>query len=271
MYYIFLFDKYNTHQANSSIKYNYRVSSINQSKMTDSTATAASIASSSQDAQLQQMQLMTQMTQTINNANLACAKGTECYKTQQINDARDKYNAAVITQKNAPQTVDTALKNYLVASKGPVKADQELMMRYKKNGEDEKTQMTQKFDDWFNSMTNKNSTISQNTETAQTLATSNNLASQRLNELANETDDAINQMNLLERKIHFTGQIVKTINGIAYYVKLVYWLAFLTWIACIIYDQDFTMKSAGLFVLFTGIVLMQDQIMDSAYSLFSSA
>jgi hypothetical protein len=240
--------------------------------MTDSTpeSMASSIASSSQAAQLQQMQLMAQMTQTINNANLACAKGTECYKTQQIDDARDKYNAAVITQKNAPQTVDTALKNYLVASKGPVGANQELMMRYKKNGEDEKTQMTQKFEDWFSSMTNKMSTISQNTETARTLAVSNDLASQRLTELENETDDAINQMNLLERKIHFTGQIIKTINGIEYYVKLVYWLSFLTWIACIIYDRDFTMKTAGLFVLFMVIVLMQDQIMDSAYSLFSN-
>jgi hypothetical protein len=259
MYYIFLFDKYNTTLIASN------------PKMNDLTnASAASIASSSQAAQLQQMQLMAQMTQTINNANLACAKGTECYKTQQINDARNNYNAAVITEKNAPQTVETAFQNYLVASKGPVQANQDLMKRYEKNGEDEKTKLTQKFDDWSNDMTNKISRLSQNEATIQTLTSSNRLTSQRLDELANETDDAINQMNLFERKIHMTGQIVKTINGIEYYVKLVYWLAFLTWIACIIYDRDFTMKSAGLFVLFTVIVLMQDQIMDSAYSLFST-
>ena len=239
--------------------------------MSDSTAAnAASIASSSQAAQLQQMQLMNQMTQTINNANLSCAKGTQCYKSQQISDARDKYNAAVITKENAPQTVDTAFKNYLVASKGQNGANEVLMSRYKKSGEDEKNQMTQKFDDWSTDMTNKLSRLSQNGETIQTLSTSNRLASQRLNELTNETDDVINQMNLLERKIHFTGQVIKTINGIEYYVKLVYWLAFLTWIACIIYDRELTMKTSGLFVLFTVIVLMQDQIMDSVYSLFSS-
>lgn len=242
--------------------------------MSDSTeataANAASIASSSQAAQLQQMQLMNQMTQTINNANLSCAKGTECYKSQQISDARDKYNAAVIAKENAPQTVDTAFKNYLIASKGKNEANKAMMSRYKKSGEDEKNQMIQKFDDWSTDMTNKLSRLSQNGETMQTLFTSNRLASQRLTELANETDDTINQMNLLERKIHFTGQIVKTINGIEYYVKLVYWLAFLTWIACIIYDRELTMKTGGLFVLFTVIVLMQDQIMDSVYSLFSS-
>jgi len=239
--------------------------------MSDSTAAnAASIASSSQAAQLQQMQLMNQMTQTINNANLSCAKGTQCYKSQQISDARDKYNAAVITKENAPQTVDTAFKNYLVASKGQNGANEVLMSRYKKSGENEKTQMIQKFDDWSTDMTNKLSRLSQNGETIQTLSTSNRLASQRLNELTNETDDVINQMNLLERKIHFTGQVIKTINGIEYYVKLVYWLAFLTWIACIIYDRELTMKTSGLFVLFTVIVLMQDQIMDSVYSLFSS-
>jgi hypothetical protein len=166
--------------------------------------------------------------------------------------------------------VDTALKNYLVASKGENGANQELMKRYQKSGEDEKTKMTQKFDDWSNDMTNKISLLSQHQETVQTLTTSNHLASKRLNELANETDDAINQMNLLERKIHFTGQTVKTINGVEYYVKLVYWLAFLTWIACIIYDRELTMKTGGLFVLFTVIVLMQDQIMDYAYSLFSN-
>lgn len=225
-------------------------------------ATAASIASSSQAAQQQQMQLMSQMTQMINNANLSCAKGTDCYKNQQITEARNNYNAAIITQKNAPQTVDTALKNYLVASKGQNGANQELMSRYKANGEAEKSKMSDQFDSWFNSMTSKINAVSQNSETIKTMTVSNRLANQRLSEISNETEDAVNKLNLMERNMHFTGQVIKTINGIEYYVKLVYWLAFLTWIACVIYDRTFTMKTAGLFVAFTVIALMQDQIMN---------
>ena len=236
--------------------------------MTDS---AAAIAASSQAAQLQQMQLMAQMTQTINNANLSCAKGTDCYKNQQITDARNNYNAAVITQKQAPQTVDTALKNYLVASNGQNGANKELMSRYTKNGQDERTQMTQQFDDWFNDMTGKIRMLSQTTTTIDTLKTSIELAGDRSAQLADEVEDKKNQMNLSERKIHFTGQVIKSINGIEYYVKLVYWLAFLTWIACVIYDRAFTMKTAGLFVLFTVIALLQDQIMGAASVLVSNA
>lgn len=230
-----------------------------------------SAAASSQAAQLQQMQLMAQMTQTINNANLSCAKGTDCYKNQQITDARNNYNAAVITQKQAPQTVDTALKNYLVASKGQNGANKELMSRYTKNGEDEKTQMTQQFNDWFNDMTGKIRMLSQTTTTIDTLKTSIELAGDRSAQLADEVEDKKNQMNLSERKIHFTGQVIKSINGIEYYVKLAYWLAFLTWIACVIYDRAFTMKTAGLFVLFTVIALLQDQIMGAASALVSNA
>ena len=236
--------------------------------MTDS---AAAIAASSQAAQLQQMQLMAQMTQTINNANLSCAKGTDCYKNQQITDARNNYNAAVITQKQAPQTVDTALKNYLVASNGQNGANKELMSRYTKNGQDERTQMTQQFDDWFNDMTGKIRMLSQTTTTIDTLKTSIELAGDRSAQLADEVEDKKNQMNLSERKIHFTGQVIKSINGIEYYVKLAYWLAFLTWIACVIYDRAFTMKTAGLFVLFTVIALLQDQIMGAASVLVSNA
>ena len=236
--------------------------------MTDS---AAAIAASSQAAQLQQMQLMAQMTQTINNANLSCAKGTDCYKNQQITDARNNYNAAVITQKQAPQTVDTALKNYLVASNGQNGANKELMSRYTKNGQDERTQMTQQFDDWFNDMTGKIRMLSQTTTTIDTLKTSIELAGDRSAQLADEVEDEKNQMNLSERKIHFTGQVIKSINGIEYYVKLAYWLAFLTWIACVIYDRAFTMKTAGLFVLFTVIALLQDQIMGAASVLVSNA
>jgi hypothetical protein len=235
--------------------------------MTDS---AAATAASSQAAQLQQMQLMAQMTQTINNANLSCAKGTDCYKNQQITDARNNYNAAVITQKQAPQTVDTARKNYLVASKGQNGANQELMSGYTKNGEDEKTQMTKQFDDWFDDMTDKLNMLSQHTTTIDTLTTSIKLSGDRSAQIADEVDDEKNQMNLTERKIHFTGQVIKAINGIEYYIKLVYWLAFLTWIACVIYDRAFTMKTAGLFVVFTVIALLQDQIMDAASALIST-
>ena len=226
---------------------------------------------SSQAAQLQQMQLMAQITQTINNANVSCAKGTDCYKNQQITDTRNNYNAAVITQKQAPQTVDTALKNYLVASKGQNGANQELMSSYTKNGEDEKTQMTKQFDDWFEDMGKKIDMLSQHATTIDTLTSSIQIASERLAQITDDADDEINQMNLLERKIHFTGQVIKAIDGIEYYIKLVYWLAFLTWIACVIYDRVFTMKTAVLFVVFTVIALLQDQIMGAVSALVSNA
>jgi hypothetical protein len=237
--------------------------------MTDLTANPATVAASSQNVQYQQMQLLNQMTQMINNANMLCAKGTDCYKQQQITDARDKYNAAVITEKNAPQTVETARKNYLVASKGPNAANEELMTRYEKNGDAEKSKLTQQFDDWFNNMTEQIDTIAQNTQTNATLQTSNSNATNQLNAIAQQTDDEINKLNLLERKTHYAAQDVKMINRIEYYVKLVYWLAFMTWGACIIYERDFTMKTAGLFVLFTVIVLMQNRIMDAALSAVS--
>ena len=228
--------------------------------MTD--PTAASVASSSQNMQLQQIQLLNQMTQTINSANLSCAKGTDCYKNQQITDAQNAYNAAVITEKNAPQTVDTALKTCLVASKGQNGANQELMNRYEKNGNAEKAKLTQQFDDWFNDMTKKIATMAQHAQTSTTLNTSNNLATKQLDAIAQQDDDATNELNLLERKTHYAAQDVKMINGIEYYVKLIYWLAFFTWGACIIYDRAFTMKTAGLFVLFTTLILMRNLIMN---------
>jgi hypothetical protein len=239
---------------------------VSSNDMTEPSATAESVSSSSQNVQYQQMQVLNQMTQMINNANMLCAKGTDCYKQQQITDARNKYNAAVITEKNAPQTVETARKNYLVASKGPNAANQELMARYEKNGDAEKAKLVQQFDDWFNGMTKQMDTVSQHTQTNATLQTSNNNVTNQLNAIAQQTDDEINKLNLLERKTHYAAQDVKMINGIEYYVKLVYWLAFMTWGACIIYERDFTMKTAGLFVLFTVIVLMQNRIMNAALS-----
>ena len=175
--------------------------------MTDLTANPATVAASSQNVQYQQMQLLNQMTQMINNANMLCAKGTDCYKQQQITDARDKYNAAVITEKNAPQTVETARKNYLVASKGPNAANEELMTRYEKNGDAEKSKLTQQFDDWFNNMTEQIDTIAQNTQTNATLQTSNSNATNQLNAIAQQTDDEINKLNLLERKTHYAAQV----------------------------------------------------------------
>ena len=230
---------------------------------------AASVAASSQNMQFQQQQMMDQMTQIINNANLSCAKGTDCYKNQQITDAHNAYNAAVITEKNAPKTVDTALKTFLVASKGQNGANKELMSRYEKNGDDEKAKLTQQFDDWFNDMTKKIDTISQHAQTSSTLFTSNKLATKQLNENAIKNDDETNELNLLERKTHYAAQTVKMINGIEHYFKLLYWLAFLTWFACIIYERAFTLKTAGLFVLFTTIILMQNWIIDAASSSFS--
>jgi len=236
--------------------------------MTDPAA-VASIAASSQSAQLQQQQLLSQMTQVINDANLSCAKGTDCYKNQQITDAQNEYNAAVIKEKNAPVMVDTAFKNYLIASKGQNGAKKDLMSRYEKNGDAEKAKQTQQFDDWFNDMTKKIDTTSQHAQTSTTLLTSNKLATTQLKEIAAQNDDTTNELNLLERKTYYTAQNVEMINGIEYYFKLTYWLAFLTWFACIIYERTFTMKTAGLFILFTMLILMQNWIIDTVLSAFN--
>ena len=90
-----------------------------------------------------------------------------------------------------------------------------------------------------------------------------------LNNIAQNDDDATNALNLLERKTHFLAQYVELFHRIEYYVKLVYWLAFLTWGACILYDRTFTLKTAVLFVLFTVIVLMQNRILNAALSTVS--
>ena len=228
-----------------------------------------SAAASSQNVQFQQMQLMDQMTQMINNANMACAKGTECYNQQQIVDAQNNYTAALITAKKAPETVQTARKNFLIASKGQTAANQDMLDRYTKNGETEKDKLTQQFDDWFNDMTNKMNTGSLHAETITALQTSNDTANHFLSNLKNQADDTTNELNLLERKTHYFEQNIKFINGIEYYVKLVYWLAFMTWIACIIYERTFTMKTAALFVLFTCIIFAQNWIMNAAASAVS--
>jgi hypothetical protein len=237
--------------------------------MSDFTANPSNVAASSQNVQFQQMQVMDQLTQMINSANASCAKGTDCFNQQQIIDAQNEYNAAVITEKNAPQMVETARKNFLVASKGSAAANQELTSRYEKNGKAEKDKMTQQFDEWFKDMAHKIDTLTQHAQTTTTLQTSNKIARGNLAKIDENDVDATNELNLLERKIHFLAQYGKLFNDIEYYVKLVYWLAFLTWGACIIYERRFTLKTGGLFVLFTVIILMHDWIMNTAASVLS--
>ena len=223
---------------------------------------AASIAATSQNMQYQQAQIMNQMNQMLNNANVSCGPGTDCYNQQQITDAQNAYNAAVITEQNAPKTVDTTFKNYLVAAKGQTGANQALMSQYTQNGLNEKAKQTQQFDEWFNDMTQKISTSAQYDQTMTTLTENIKLATNAINQVTINDDDATNDLNLLERKIHYTAQQVSAINGAEFYIKLVYWLAFLTWGFCVIYERAFTMNTAGLFVVFTSFILAQEWIMD---------
>jgi hypothetical protein len=216
---------------------------------------------SMQNMQYQQMQLLNQMTQVINNANAACGKGTECYKKQQITEAQNKYQAALMTEKKAPEMVETARRDYLVAAKGTAGANQALRARYQKNGEEEKAKLAKEFDDWHNDMSRKLDSNATYAASMKTLTETNAALENNLNKIAQADDDATNELNLLERKTHYMSQDVKLINSIEYYVKLVYWLAFITWLACIIYDRRFTMKTGGLFVVFTLFILLQNRIM----------
>ena len=220
------------------------------------------VASNAQNMQYQQMQLLGQMTEVINNANAACGKGTECYNRQQIMDARNNYRAAVMAEKKAPAMVETARRDYLVAAKGTAGADRAFRARYQKNGEEEKTRLTQQFDDWYKDMSNKLGANANHVASLQTLGQTNATLGATLNNITQSDDDATNELNLLERKTHYLGQDVKLINSIEQYIKLVYWLAFLTWIACILYERRFTMKTGGLFVLFTLFILLQNRAMN---------
>jgi hypothetical protein len=224
-------------------------------------SSAAVAASNAQNMQYQQMQLLSQMTQVINDANAACGKGTECYNRQQIMDAQNNYRAALLTEKKAPEMVESARRDYLVAAKGTAGANQALRARYQKNGDEEKAKLTQQFDEWYKDMYSKLVSNANRAASLQTLAQTNATLSTTLNNITQTDDDATNELNLLERKTHYLAQDVKLINNIEHYVKLVYWLAFLTWIACILYDRQFTMKTGGLFVLFTLFILLQNRIM----------
>jgi hypothetical protein len=224
-------------------------------------SSAAVAASNAQNMQYQQMQLLSQMTQVINDANAACGKGTECYNRQQIMDAQNNYRAALLTEKKAPEMVESARRDYLVAAKGTAGANQALRARYQKNGDEEKAKLTQQFDEWYKDMYSKLGSNANRAASLQTLAQTNATLSTTLNNITQTDDDATNELNLLERKTHYLAQDVKLINNIEHYVKLVYWLAFLTWIACILYDRQFTMKTGGLFVLFTLFILLQNRAM----------
>jgi hypothetical protein len=215
-----------------------------------------------QNMQYQQMQLLGQMTQVINNANAACGKGTECYKKQQVMDAQSNYRAALLTEKKAPEMVESARRDYLVAAKGSAGANQALRARYQKNGEEEKAKLAKEFDDWHDDMSRKLESNTTHVASMKTLTETNATLDHNVNHIAQSDDDATNELNLLERKTHYMSQDVKLINGVEYYVKLVYWLAFLTWLACILYERRFTMKTGGLFVLFTLFILLQNRAMN---------
>jgi hypothetical protein len=219
-------------------------------------------AANSQNMQYQQMQLMNQMTGVINNANAACAKGTECYNQQQITDTKNVYDAAVITEKKAPEMVEVARKNYLVAAKGQTAANESLKLRYEANGQEEKANMTQQFNTFYNDMSAAVKSVAVDEAAIRTSGISNSALQTTLNDIAQQDDDASNALNLLIRKIDYASQDIATINQVEYYIKLVYWLAFLTWCACVLYERRFTMKTGGLFVLFTLFILLQNRIMN---------
>ena len=223
---------------------------------------AASIAATSQSMQAQQAQLMNQMNQMMSDSSLTCAPGTDCYNNQQIMDARNAYNAAVITQQTAPKTVDTTFKNYLVASQGQTGANQVLTGRFTQNGENEKANQTDQVENWIQKVDNQIKTNDNLENTAGAIRVSTASTRSILSNANEANTNATDAMNLMERKIHYTNQQLTVVNNVEYYVKLVYWLAFITWGFCVIYTRAFTLKTAGLFVLFTVIILMQTWIMD---------
>jgi len=235
---------------------------MNEETQSAQTAQSTQSTQSIQKMQHQQMQLLGQMTQVINTANAACGKGTECYKQQQIREAQDNYRAALLTEKKAPAMVETARHDYLVAAKGTAAANQALRARYQNNGEEEKTRLTKQFEDWHNDMSRKLDSTTTQVASMQTMRETNAALGDTLTGITQADDDATNDLNLLERKTHYIAQDVKLINGVEYYVKLVYWLAFLTWLACILYERRFTMKTGGLFVVFTLFILLQNSAMN---------
>ena len=210
----------------------------------------------------QQMQVLGQLTGFINNANAACAAGTECYNQQRITDTKNAYDAAVITERNAPENVEVASKNYLVATKGQNAANQITGSRYQQNGQEEKDKAAQQFDNFYNDMSAAVKSVAVDNASIRTSGISYSALQTTLNDIAQQDDDASNALNLLIRKIDYASQDITTIHRVEYYIKLVYWLVFLTWCACILYERRFTMKTGGLFVMFTLFILLQNRIMN---------
>jgi hypothetical protein len=210
----------------------------------------------------QQMQVLGQLTGFINNANAACAAGTECYNQQRITDTKNAYDAAVINERTAPENVEVARKNYLVATKGQTAANESLKSRYQQNGEQEKDNAAQQFDDFYNGMSAAVKSAGVDNASIRTSIRTNTELNSVLNQITDQDDDASNAFNLLIRKIDYASQDITTIHRVEYYIKLVYWLAFLTWCACVLYERRFTMKTGGLFVLFTLFILLQNRIMN---------
>jgi hypothetical protein len=136
-------------------------------------------------------------------------------------------------------------------------------MRYLQNGEEEKQQLTQQFDEWFDNMSENAGSQTVHAALIESSSVSTKALNQNQVEILVKDNNATNELGLMARKIHYTSQDVALINQVEYYVKLLYWLAFLTWGMCILYERRFTMKTGGLFVLFTLFILLQNRIMDS--------
>jgi|LauGreDrversion4_2_1035121.scaffolds.fasta_scaffold59462_3 hypothetical protein len=84
-----------------------------------------------------------------------------------------------------------------------------------------------------------------------------------LDDLVKQEDDASSALALLIRKMEYASQDIALIQRWEYYIKLLYWLAFFTWCACIVYERRFTTKTGWTFVLFTLFILLQGRIMDA--------
>jgi len=208
------------------------------------------------------MQVMDQVSQMINAANASCEIGTDCYNQQRIVDTKNAYDAAVITEKKAPEMVEVARKNYLVATKGQTAANEVMQSRYEASGQQEKASMTQQFDEFYDGMSAGIKSVTVGDASIRTSGANIDALQRSLYEINEQGSDASNALNLLMRKIDYASQDVNAIRRVEHYVKLAYWLAFMTWAFCIIYERRFTMKTGGLFVLFTLIILLQNRIMD---------
>ena len=158
--------------------------------------------------------------------------------------------------------VEVAHKKYLVATKGETAANESLKLRYQQNGEEEKANMTQQFNTFYNDMSATLKSVAVDDAVIRTSGISNIALQTTLNDITHQDDDASNAMNLLLRKIDYASQDITMIQNVEYYIKLVYWLAFMTWTACVLYERRFTMKTGGLFVLFTLFILLQNRIMN---------